>query len=125
MIKIAIVSIITVLIALQFKEQPEYSIYMGIILSIIIASYILGKVDIVIETIDRFQRYISLDITYIRLLLKMIGITYIVEIASSICKDAGYSGVSKQIEIGGKFTLIAISIPILNNLLDIVTGILK
>ena len=81
MIKIAIVSIITVLIALQFKEQPEYSIYMGIILSIIIASYILGKVDIVIETIDRFQRYISLDITYIRLLLKMIGITYIVEIS--------------------------------------------
>ena len=125
MIKIAIFSIITVLVALQFKEHAEYGLYLGIIVSIIIAGYILGKVDIVIETINKFQKYISLDIIYIKLLLKMIGITYIVEIASSICKDAGYGGVSKQIEIGGKFTLLAISIPILINLLDIVTGILK
>ena len=125
MIKIAIFSIVAVILALQFKDVQEYGIYLGIIVCVIIAGFVIDKVGIVVNTIDKFQKYVSIDIMYIKLLLKMIGITYIAEIAASICKDAGYGGISKQIEIGGKFTILAISIPILTDLLDIVVGILK
>ena len=44
---------------------------------------------------------------------KMTGITYSAEFASGICKDAGYSSLGKQIEIFGKLTILAVSMPVL------------
>ena len=43
----------------------------------------------------------------------MIGITYAAELASSICKDAGYQTVAAQIEIFGKLLIMVLSVPIL------------
>ena len=35
------------------------------------------------------------------------------EFASGICKDAGYASLGKQIEIFGKLTILAVSMPVL------------
>lgn len=43
----------------------------------------------------------------------MTGITYSAEFASGICKDAGYASLGKQIEIFGKLTILAVSMPVL------------
>ncbi len=45
--------------------------------------------------------------------MKVIGITYICEFASGICKDAGYGSVAGQIEILGKLSVIFAGLPIL------------
>ena len=46
-------------------------------------------------------------------MLKVIGITYICEFSSGICKDAGYQSVAGQIEILGKLTVMFSGLPIL------------
>ena len=43
----------------------------------------------------------------------MVGITYVAEFASGICKDAGYGSLGNQIEIFGKLSILGISMPIL------------
>ena len=43
----------------------------------------------------------------------MIGITYVAEFASGICKDSGYGSLGNQIEIFGKLSILGISMPIL------------
>ena len=43
----------------------------------------------------------------------MIGITYIAEFASGICKDAGYGSLGSQIEIFGKLSILVTSMPVL------------
>ena len=50
---------------------------------------------------------------YLATLMKVIGITYICEFASGICKDAGYGSVAGQIEILGKLSVIFAGLPIL------------
>ena len=50
----------------------------------------------------------------------MIGITYIAEFSSGLCKDAGYGSLGSQIEIFGKLSVLAVSMPILLALLDTV-----
>ena len=124
MIKIVLLGVITAIIGIQFKDHNEYGIYLGIVGCIIISLYVLKKVGVVIDTIDQLKRYIYLDVAYIEILIKIIGITYVAEFASQICDDAGYGGISKQIEVGGKFTILAISMPVLVNLLNIVSNIL-
>ena len=124
MIKIAIVGVIAVLLALQFSDKKEYATYISIICMVVVALFILDKVKVVTEVIEKFNKYTSIDMVYIRMLLKMIGITYISEIATQICMDAGDEGIGKQIEIAGKFTILAIGMPILLNVMEMITIIL-
>ena len=50
-------------------------------------------------------------------LVKMIGITYIGQFASGICKDAGYSTRAAQIELFCKLSVMVLSMPVLMALL--------
>jgi len=55
----------------------------------------------------------------------MLGITYVSELSSSICKDAGYQTIAGQIEIFGKLAVFMLSMPVLLTLLDTVRGFLS
>ena len=125
MIKIAILGVIATIIAMQFRDKEEYGTFIGIVMCLIIVSYVISKIEIVLDTIKEFEKYISIDVKYIHLLIKMIGITYVVELSASMCRDAGYTSIAKQLEIGGKFTILAISMPIILSLLDIIGTILN
>lgn len=125
MIKIAILGVIAVLLALQFNDKKEYATYISIICMVLVALFVLDKVKIVTDVIEQFNKYTGIDIVYIKILLKMIGITYISEIATQICIDAGYEGIGKQIEIASKFTILAIGMPILLNVMKMITTILR
>ena len=53
----------------------------------------------------------------------MVGITYIAEFASGICKDAGYQTIAGQIETFVKLTILALGMPVLTALLETVKGV--
>ena len=48
----------------------------------------------------------------------MLGVTYIAEFSSGICRDAGYQTIAQQIEIFGKLTILVLSLPVLLALLE-------
>ena len=72
----------------------------------------------VMDTIKQVQSYIRINSVYLSTLIKMIGITYVAEFAAGICKDAGYGAVGTQIEIFGKLSVLAVSMPILLALIE-------
>ena len=68
--------------------------------------------------IGQIQEAIRLDNVYFATLMKMVGITYIGEFASGICKDSGCSFLGSQIEIFGKLSILAVSAPVVLALLQ-------
>lgn len=125
MLKIGIIGIVGILIATQLKgTKIEFGVYIGLATSVIIFFYAISKLEIVIETIDKISGYIEINNVYISTLIKMIGITYIAEFSSSICKDAGYQAISNQIEVFGKLSILAVSMPILLALLETINSFL-
>ena len=126
MVQAGIIGVAGVLLAVQFKSgKAEYGIYISIALSLLIFFGILGQIRAVIRMVETIGTYISMDTVYIGTLLKMLGITYIAEFSSSICKDAGYQTIAGQIEIFGKLAVLVLSMPILMALLDAVKGFLS
>lgn len=61
---------------------------------------------------------IRINRIYLTTLLKIAGITYIAEFSSGICKDAGFGSIGSQIEIFGKLSILAVSMPIVLALLE-------
>jgi stage III sporulation protein AD len=123
--EIAILGIVVVLLAIQTKSiRSEYSVYISLAGSVVIFFYILSKLEVVIDTVNEIQSYIPVNKVYVTALVKMVGITYIAEFASAICKDAGYQSIAGQIEVFGKLSMLAVSMPILLALLETIQGFL-
>lgn len=125
MLNIALVGIVAVLMAILFKKgKEEYSLYISIAACIIILFLSIGKLETILDSIHRLQEYIIINNTYINILIKIIGITYVTEFAAALCKDSGYTAIGSQVELIGKISVLAISMPILMALLDTINNFL-
>lgn len=74
---------------------------------------------------DKLSDLTSVSKEYIKILLKITGITFISEIASDISKDCGYMAVANQVQIFGKVSILVISIPVFTELISKVGGLLS
>ena len=114
MLQLGILGIVGVLLALQLKTiRPEFSVYIGIVIGLLIFFSITEKVEEVVVLMREILQMIDLNQSYLRLIFKMLGITYVAEFSSAICKDAGYQSIANQIEIFGKITILVMSLPII------------
>lgn len=124
--KIGIIAVAGVLLAVQFKGgKSEYGIYISIALGLLIFFSILGYLEEIISVLRMIGGYIEVDHAYIGTLMKMLGITYVAEFSSGICKDAGYQTIAIQIEIFGKLAILVLSLPVLLALLSTVQDFLS
>ncbi len=125
MLQISILAVAAVLMAVWLKNvKPEYGFYVTLAAGIIIIFYGIKKLSDVIETINVIQQYIPIDTVYMGTLIKMMGITYLTEFSANVCKDAGYQALSGQIEVFGKITILAVSMPVITALLETVKSML-
>ena len=87
MIQIGMLGALGAILAIQFKSgKTEYGIYMSVAVSIVLFTCIVDRLELFVNTIEEISRYITIDTGYIATMLKMIGITYIAEFSSGICK---------------------------------------
>jgi stage III sporulation protein AD len=120
-IQIALLGVVGTLLALQFKSgKSEYGIYVSLAVSLFLFLCMLSRLEIFVRTVKKIADYIKLDAGQMSILLKMAGVTYVAEFASGICKDAGYQNIAVQIEIFTKLTILAIGMPVLLSLLELI-----
>lgn len=120
-IQIALLGVVGTLLALQFKSgKSEYGIYVSLAVSLFLFLCMLSRLEIFVQTVKKIADYIKLDAGQMGILLKMVGVTYVAEFASGICKDAGYQNIAVQIEIFTKLTILAIGMPVLLALLELI-----
>ena len=124
-IQIALFGVVGTLLALQFKSgKSEYGIYVSLAVSLFLFLCMLSRLEIFVQTVKKIADYIKLDAGQMSILLKMAGVTYVAEFASGICKDAGYQNIAVQIEIFTKLTILAIGMPVLLALLELIVDFL-
>ena len=120
-IQIALLGVVGTLLALQFKSgKSEYGIYVSLAVSLFLFLCMLSRLEIFVQTVKKIADYIKLDAGQMSILLKMAGVTYVAEFASGICKDAGYQNIAVQNEIFTKLTILAIGMPVLLALLELI-----
>ena len=114
LIKIGILVILAVMVALQFRAaRPEYGTYMGLVMSIMIFAYAVRQFSAVLGQFTLIRQFLGSSQSYLSILLKITGVTYVCEFSAGICKDAGYGAVAEQIEILGKLSVMFAGLPIL------------
>ncbi len=118
-IQIIGIGLIGVLMAIILKEyKPEFKIYISIICGIIIFFLVTDNLREFINLITKLSSKLKMSNSFLLILLKITGISILTEFAISICKDSGESAIASKIDLGGKITIIGISVPIITALLE-------
>ena len=113
-IKISVFGISAVLLALVLKSyRPEYSVFLSIAVCVCIFLFVGTKLELIIGYAEKMLEMIQIDHSYITMILKMVGITYIAEFASDICKDCGHQTIAGQIELFAKLSILVVGMPVL------------
>lgn len=112
-----IVSILTVLLK---TVKPEYSLICLIVGSIIIIIYILNSIlDVVGFFIDVVDKT-GIDSQLFTILLKIVGIGYLVEFSAGVCRDSGNVSIADKVVLAGKILIFIMSMPIIGNLFNMI-----
>ena len=121
-IGIGLIALVIVVILKQYK--PEYTIYVSIIAGVLILFLAMEKLSGIINLLQSISDKTYINKQFLGILLKITGIAIITEFAVSICTDAGEKAIASKIEIGSKVIIIAMSIPIVSSLLELIIEIL-
>ena len=124
-IKIIGVGLIALIITIILKQyKPEYTMYVSLIAGAIILTLTIGKLSAIIDLLSNLASKVNVNNQFLEVLIKITGIAFLTEFAVSICKDSGETAIASKIDLGGKVTIIAMSIPIISALLETVIKIL-
>ena len=125
MVKIALAGIVVVLCALLLKnEKAEYAVFISMSGCLMIFLFGISKLEVILTAIGPLEGYLGAGSEYLPILLRIVGITYLAEFAADLCRDAGFSAVAGQVELAGKLTIMAVSLPVIIGLLEALEGFL-
>ena len=124
-VQIALLGVAGTLLSIQFKGgKTEYGIYICAGISLLIFFSVIGRISVVAERLQEITAYIDLAPVYIEMLLKMLGITFVAEFSSALCRDAGYQTIAQQIEVFAKLAVLVLGLPVVFSLLEMIKDFL-
>ena len=122
-IGIAIVTALTVIILKNVKPELAFAAMLAGIIVLL-----LSALDMLQETFSLFDNLVALtgiDNAVVKILLKIIGVGYLTEFSADLLNDFGSASLASKVELCGKVTILALSLPILQSLLSLITDFLN
>ncbi len=124
--KIIGIGVTGALLSLLLKQyKPELAIAMPILAAALIITMCAPYLKSVLAMFEDIANGAGIELSHMRIVIKITGVAYICQFAADICKDAGENAIAGKIELGGKIVIITLSVPVIYNLLELVSNIIN
>ena len=124
-IRIFGIALIVVIFSFIFKEyQKEYSVFLLIAGGIVITLWGIAQIRPVVDYMRELGDAGNIS-EYFSVILKVLGISFIVQISADICRDFGEAGIASKIEFAGKAAILAVVLPVLRSVISMSLGLLS
>lgn len=106
------------------QYKPEYALVVTVLTAIFITVSAIGWVVPVISEIKGTLDDAGISYSSLSILIKAVGICYITQLTSDVCKDAGQAPVASKIELVGRIAICVSAIPLYREVLSLVETII-
>lgn len=121
-IGIAFVTAISGILLKATKPELAFAVTVtGIIVSLV---FLLDLLQGTVGVLSSVVAMTGIENGLIRILLKVVGVGYLTEFSAGVLNDFGSSSVADKVVLGGKLTILALALPIVQSLLTLVKGFL-
>ena len=119
---IAILCTTVILFLKELKTTVPWGIRVGGI--VLIGSILVVSIDNISN--ELFSKLEMGEISeYIGIMLKVLGISFLVKLCSDICRDCGEGSLAFGVESAGKICILYMSLPIISDILEYAEDILS
>ena len=124
-LKIIAIAIITSIASLIVKSvRNDFAIMIaitgGIVILVMVLSYLTG----IFDTMKEIVNMSGISSSLYTLILKIVGIGYLIEFTAVLCSDTGNSGLCDKVLLGGKIIILIMALPIVTNIMQIIMELL-
>ena len=124
--KIIGIGITGAVLSILIKQyKPELAISIPILTVAVIVMICVPYLRAVISAFEDIANRSGIEMAHMKIVIKIIGIAYVCQFASDICTDAGERAIASKIELGGRIAIITVSMPIMYNLLELISDIIS
>ena len=118
--------LVTAIIIILVKQAnaPTVAIILSILVGATIFLMMLTKIGSIIDILQQLADRANVNQFYLATILKIIGIAYIAEFGSQMCKDSGESAIASKIEFAAKILVMILAIPIFAAILESIIRLL-
>ena len=99
------------------RLRPESATVLVIAASALAGLMILPQLAQIVDGVVSLAKSGGVQDGYIAQLLKISGISLLMDFAAQTCRDAGEDGLALKVELAGRVMLIALSLPVMQTLL--------
>ena len=125
MVKIGLIGIAAIFLAAPLrKDKGEFSMLIVLVAGMLVFVYALARMQTILTFLKELIDRLPIDEAYLTPLFKMLGITYVADFAANFSRESGYSSFAGQMELFAKLSIIALSIPELMYLVDVLENFL-
>ena len=108
-----------VLAVMLRSMRTEYAVLLSLGAGVILLFWMIDSLAPILEQLVTLIESTRLAPEYGGVLIKALGISYITQLASDACKDAGEGAIGAKLELCGRVTIILLSLPMFAELLSI------
>ena len=124
--KIIGVAFVTIVASVLLKStKPELSFAVTVTGVIVILLFIVDSMQTTLTVFATIANMTGVENGLLKILLKIVGVGYITEFGAGILNDFGSNAVADKVSLGGKITIVILSLPIIESLLTLVQGFLR
>lgn len=109
----------TMLVVILKEEKKEFAVALSVIAGVMLLLFCISKIDPIINMLYELVEKSGINSSFLVIILKVIGIAYLVELGKNICQDAGQSAIATKLEMAGKIIVVSISLPIFTSLISL------
>lgn len=126
MIKLAGIIVVSLILIIFIRDtKKEFSLLLSIAVGVLVFMSVAQEFYSVVETISSLVENSGEISSYISLMLKILGISLLGQFVIDLCRDNGENALATQTEIAIKIVIISMTLPLIETVIKIVTGLLK
>ena len=124
--KIIGVAFITSLTSVLLRStKPELSFAVTVTGIIVILLFIVDSLQDTLTVFKSIADATGMENGLLKLLLKIVGVGYITEFGAGILNDFGSNAVADKVVLGGKITIVLLSLPVFEGLISLIKNFLQ
>ena len=114
----------TIVIVLIKQEKKEIGVTISIFAAALIAVYGIVKLEDTVKLIFDLAENAGVNAKYLEIILKVVGIAYIIELTKDVCVDSGETALAGKVEMAGKMMIVASTLPIISGVVEVINKLL-
>lgn len=120
MLKIAIISLITLILSVIVKQKsPEISMMINVVGGFVVLANCFDNLTTLIDYYSSLSSSVNVDSSVFKIALKILSVGFVTEFVSDLACDFGNSSIASKVVFGGKIAICVLTLPVVKELVSL------